>query len=136
MKTAHQPGHPPELAPLLDIDQRKILLIHSDTTDNGGLALLILWGRNWHSGDNVDLFDRNGLRTPMQWDALAERWFSDADHKLYAPVIKDEVYGFKRVNVAAGKLTQIHCLTVCAAMIRVRKRALFGRGLCLEGFQF
>lgn len=62
----------------------------------------LYYGDEIGMGDNVDLFDRNGVRTPMQWDESPNAGFSNADPELlYAPVIKDEVYGYQKVNVAA-----------------------------------
>jgi maltose alpha-D-glucosyltransferase/alpha-amylase len=50
-------------------------------------------------GDNIRLHDRSGVRTPMQWDTGLHAGFSFAS-EIYAPVIDDPVYGYKRVNVA------------------------------------
>ncbi len=117
------------LAPLLDNDQRKILLMHSMLLTMVGSPFLY-YGDEIGMGDNVDLFDRNGLRTPMQWDGSLNAGFSDADPaKLYAPVIKDEVYAFQRVNVAAQEADPDSLLNRLRHMIRVRKEyVLFGRG--------
>ena len=117
------------LAPLLDNDQRKILLMHSMLLTMVGSPFLY-YGDEIGMGDDVDLFDRNGLRTPMQWDGSLNAGFSDADPaKLYAPVIKDEVYGYQWVNVAAQEADPDSLLNRLRHMIRVRKEhALFGRG--------
>jgi maltose alpha-D-glucosyltransferase/alpha-amylase len=66
----------------------------------------------------------------MQWDGSLNAGFSEADPaKLYAPVIKDEVYGYQRVNVAAQEADPDSLLNRLRHMIRVRKEhALFGRG--------
>jgi len=121
------------LAPLLDNDQRKILLMHSMLLTMVGSPFLY-YGDEIGMGDNVNLFDRNGLRTPMQWDDSLNAGFSDADpEKLYAPVIKDDVYGFQRVNVAAQEADPDSLLNRLRHMIRVRKEHPFWqRGLCLE----
>jgi maltose alpha-D-glucosyltransferase/alpha-amylase len=113
----------------MDNDQRKILLMHSMLLTMVGSPFLY-YGDEIGMGDNVDLFDRNGLRTPMQWEGSLNAGFSDADpEKLYAPVIKDEVYGFKRVNVAAQEADPDSLLNCLRHMIRVRKEhVLFGRG--------
>ncbi len=117
------------LAPLLDSDQRKILLMHSMLLTMVGSPFLY-YGDEIGMGDNVSLFDRNGVRTPMQWDGSRNAGFSDADpEKLYAPVIKDEVYGYQWVNVAAQEADPNSLLNHLRHMIRVRKeQPLFGRG--------
>jgi maltose alpha-D-glucosyltransferase/alpha-amylase len=50
-------------------------------------------------GDNIWLDDRNGVRTPMQWDSSPQGGFSRAK-TTYAPVIADGENGYQRVNVA------------------------------------
>ena len=52
------------LAPLMDNDQRKILLMHSLLLTMGGSPFLH-YGDEIGMGDNIWLEDRNGLRTPM-----------------------------------------------------------------------
>ena len=55
-------------------------------------------------GDNIWLPDRNGVRTPMQWDASPNAGFSAAAaDKLYAPVISEGEYSYQRINVSAEK---------------------------------
>lgn len=117
------------LAPLLDNDSRKILLMHSMLLTMVGSPFLY-YGDEIGMGDDVDLFDRNGLRTPMQWDDSPNAGFSDVDPvKLYAPVIKDEFYGYQKVNVAAQEKDPNSLLNCLRHMIRVRKEhLLFGRG--------
>lgn len=117
------------LAPLLGNDQRKILLMHSMLLTMVGSPFLY-YGDEIGMGDNVDLFDRNGVRTPMQWDESPNAGFSNADPELlYAPVIKDEVYGYQKVNVAAQEKDPNSLLNQLRHMIQVRKgQAIFGRG--------
>ncbi|HMQ53211.1 MAG TPA: alpha-glucosidase C-terminal domain-containing protein, partial [Anaerolineae bacterium] len=55
-------------------------------------------------GDNIDLFDRNGVRTPMQWTGEPGAGFSSADPaEFWAPLIDDETYGYQKVNVEAQR---------------------------------
>ncbi|MCO6449261.1 MAG: maltose alpha-D-glucosyltransferase [Caldilineales bacterium] len=89
------------LAPLLDNDRRKIELLNSLLFTLPG-SPIIYYGDEIGMGDDIWLHDRNGVRTPMQWDGSANAGFSDAD-SLYAPVISDEVFGYQRVNVVAQK---------------------------------
>ena len=53
-------------------------------------------------GDNIWLFDRNGVRTPMQWNDQPGAGFSEADpDDFWAPLIDDDTFGYQQVNVAA-----------------------------------
>jgi len=87
------------LAPLLDNDRRQIELLHSLLFTLPGSPILY-YGDEIGMGDNIALPDRNGVRTPMQWDGSTNAGFSTAA-RLYAPVIDDPIYGYRRVNVAA-----------------------------------
>lgn len=117
------------LAPLLDGDTRKILLMHSLLLTMGGSPFLY-YGDEIGMGDNITLFDRNGLRTPMQWDASPNGGFSTALlEQLYAPPIFDPVYGYAQVNAAAQQADPHSLLNQIRHMIAVRKRhPLFGLG--------
>lgn len=117
------------LAPLLDNDPRKILLMHSLLLTMVGSPFLY-YGDEIGMGDDVSLFDRNGLRTPMQWDAGPNAGFSDAPaEKLYAPVISDPVYGYQRVNVASQEADPDSLLNRLRHLIFTRKKLdVFGWG--------
>lgn len=87
------------LAPLMNNDRRKIELLNSMLFSLPGTPVLY-YGDEIGMGDNIALFDRNGVRTPMQWSAEKNGGFSAAD-STYAPVIADPIYGYEKVNVAA-----------------------------------
>ena len=65
------------LAPLLDGDRRKIELLNSMLFTLPGSAI-IYYGDEIGMGDNIWLKDRDGVRTPMQWDASPNAGFSSA----------------------------------------------------------
>jgi maltose alpha-D-glucosyltransferase/alpha-amylase len=81
-------------------------------------------------GDNIWLDDRDGVRTPMQWSAGTNADFSTAEPgALYAPVIDDEVYGYRQVNVEAQRADASSLYHLMRHMIRVRKeQPALGRG--------
>jgi maltose alpha-D-glucosyltransferase/alpha-amylase len=81
-------------------------------------------------GDNIHLGDRNGVRTPMQWNADRNAGFSKADpSKLYLPVIFDSIYGYHATNVEAQVQTPSSLAHWMKHMISIRKKhPAFGRG--------
>jgi maltose alpha-D-glucosyltransferase/alpha-amylase len=117
------------LAPLLDNDRRKIELANSLLFTMPG-SPVVYYGDEIGMGDNILLFDRNGVRTPMQWDAGLNAGFSTASPlHLYSPVIDDPIYGPEQVNVDAQRDDPGSLLNLMRKMIRVRKRyPSFGRG--------
>jgi maltose alpha-D-glucosyltransferase/alpha-amylase len=86
------------LAPLLDNDARKIMLANRLLFSLPGTPFLY-YGDEIGMGDNVDLPDRNGVRTPMQWDASLNGGFSDYPQP-WVPVIEREPFSPASVNVA------------------------------------
>ncbi len=117
------------LAPLLENDRRKILLMNSLLFTMGGSPFLY-YGDEIGMGDDIWLDDRNGIRTPMQWDDSPNAGFSSASKdKLYAPVIRDATYGFDKLNVSAQMQDPRSLLNQVRHMIAVRKQYLaFGLG--------
>jgi maltose alpha-D-glucosyltransferase/alpha-amylase len=119
------------LAPLLDNDQRKIELANSLLFTLPGSPVLY-YGDEIGMGDNIWLDDRDGLRTPMQWSDGPNAGFSTTDPaRLYNPVIDDDPFGYRRVNVQAQRADPDSLLNTVRHMIRVRKQhPAFGRGDC------
>ena len=81
-------------------------------------------------GDNIWLEDRDGVRTPMQWSAAPNAGFSGADPAtLYCPVLDDDTYGYRRLNVEAQRADPASLLNKMREMIRIRHaHPTFGRG--------
>jgi maltose alpha-D-glucosyltransferase/alpha-amylase len=117
------------LATLLDNDRRRIELMNGMLMSLPGTPS-IYYGDEIGMGDNINLGDRNGVRTPMQWSGGWNGGFSAADpEKLYAPLIQDPVYGFPAVNVLSQKRTQHSLLNWMGRLIAVRKTThAFGSG--------
>jgi maltose alpha-D-glucosyltransferase/alpha-amylase len=87
------------LAPLLGNNQYLIELANSLLFTLPG-SPVIYYGDEIGMGDNIWLPDRNGVRTPMQWDDGLNAGFSKANpDKLYSPVISEEPYNPQIVNV-------------------------------------
>jgi maltose alpha-D-glucosyltransferase/alpha-amylase len=113
------------LAPLLDNDRRKIELAHSLLFTLPGSPVLY-YGDEIGMGENLSLPDRNGVRTPMQWDSSSYAGFSSVPP--YAPFPNGE-YAPAFVNVAAQRNDPRSLLQRLRHMLAIRKRHhVFGRG--------
>ena len=109
------------LAPLLDNDRRKIELAYSLLFTLPG-SPNIYYGDEIGMGDNIWLPDRDGVRTPMQWENSPMAGFSQADYPdLYAPIIDNETYGPEWVNVAAQRADPGSLYNALRKMISIRK---------------
>ena len=91
---------------------------------------IMYYGDEIGMGDNIYLGDRNGVRTPMQWNSDRNAGFSRCDPaRLYFPVIMDPIYGYQVVNVEAQLADQSSLLHWTRNMIALRKLfQVFGRG--------
>jgi maltose alpha-D-glucosyltransferase / alpha-amylase len=109
------------LAPLLDNDRRKMELMNGMLMSLPGTPI-VYYGDEIGMGDNVNLGDRNGVRTPMQWSGGWNGGFSAADPEmLYAPLLLNPVYGFQAINVLSQKRFDHSLLSWMKLLIRVRK---------------
>jgi maltose alpha-D-glucosyltransferase / alpha-amylase len=117
------------LAPLLNDDPRKIELAHSLLFSLPG-SPFIYYGDEIGMGDNVELADRNGVRTPMQWSAENNAGFSKASPEdLYAPVVAGEPFGPAHVNAEIQRNDPRSLWSTIRAMIATRSRfKAFGSG--------
>jgi maltose alpha-D-glucosyltransferase/alpha-amylase len=117
------------LAPLVDNNRRRIELLNSLLLSFPGTPILY-YGDEIGMGDNIYLGDRNGVRTPMQWNADRNAGFSMATPaRLYSPVIMDPVGGYEAVNVEAQQGDPSSLLNWMRNMIALRKLfSVFGRG--------
>jgi maltose alpha-D-glucosyltransferase/alpha-amylase len=117
------------LAPLVDNNRRRIELLNSLLMSFPGTPI-IYYGDEIGMGDNIYLGDRNGVRTPMQWNGDRNAGFSTAvPARLYSPVIMDPVWGYEAINVEAQQGDPSSLLSWMRNMIALRKLfSVFGRG--------
>src|ERR1700742_2622091 len=117
------------LAPLVDNNRRRIELLNSLLFSFPGTPIMY-YGDEIGMGDNIYLGDRNGVRTPMQWNSDRNAGFSKAvPAKLYFPVIMDPIWGYQAINVEAQQSDPSSLLHWTRNMIALRKLfRVFGRG--------
>ena len=117
------------LAPMMDNDRRQIELLNGLIMSMPGTPI-VYYGDEIGMGDNIYLGDRNGVRTPMQWNGDRNAGFSAADpERLYAPVISNAVYGSQAINVDSQQRSEHSLLRWMKALIELRNSfQVFGRG--------
>jgi maltose alpha-D-glucosyltransferase / alpha-amylase len=113
------------LSPLLDNDRRKIELVNSLLFTLPG-SPIIYYGDEIGMGDNIELPDRNGVRTPMQWDASSNGGFTAG--KPFTELVQGNL-GYQRVNVVGQVADPDSLFHTVSHMVHVRKgHPTFGRG--------
>lgn len=117
------------LAPLVDGDERRIRLLHALLLALPGSPVLY-YGDEIGMGDNIWLTDRDGVRTPMQWDATAGAGFSTADPERFTfPLIDSPGYTPAERNVAAQQADPASLLNWLREMLATRREhPVFGLG--------
>lgn len=117
------------LAPLMGNNRRKIELMNILLFSLPGTPI-IYYGDEIGMGDNYYLGDRNGVRTPMQWNQDRNAGFSMASpQKLYLPVIIEAEYHYESINVENQESNSSSLLWWMRRTIAMRKNfKAFGSG--------
>ena len=117
------------LTPLLENNRQKLELAHSLLFSLPG-SPIIYYGDELGMGDNIWMHDRNGVRTPMQWDGSENAGFSKAPTEtLYSPLIRDDPFGVQKVNADDQQKNPHSLWNTIRKMIATRKgHPAFGRG--------
>jgi maltose alpha-D-glucosyltransferase/alpha-amylase len=117
------------LAPLLGNDRNKIELMNVLLFSMRGTPV-VYYGDEIGMGDNYYLGDRDGVRTPMQWNEDRNAGFSTSNpQRLYLPVIIDPEYKYESINVETQNHNANSLLWWMRRIINMRKRyKAFGRG--------
>jgi maltose alpha-D-glucosyltransferase/alpha-amylase len=117
------------LAPMMENDRRRIELLNGLLLSMPGTPI-IYYGDEIGMGDNVYLGDRNGVRTPMQWNGGWNAGFSSSDpERLYSPLISNPVYGYQAVNVDSQRRSEHSLLSWTKSVIQTRNSSrVFSRG--------
>ena len=113
------------LAPIMRNDRRKIEVVNSLLFTLPGSPILY-YGDEIGMGDNLNLPDRNGVRTPMQWDNSPNAGFSTG--KPFSELVKGDL-GYQQTNVASQLNDPSSLFRCIKRMIAIRKEhAAFGSG--------
>jgi maltose alpha-D-glucosyltransferase/alpha-amylase len=117
------------LASLMEGDRRRIQLMSGLLMSLPG-SPIVYYGDEIGMGDNVYLGDRNGVRTPMQWNSGINAGFSTADpERLWLPLVSNALYGYQAVNVESQQRNATSLLNWMRRLIEVRRQTrVFGRG--------
>ena len=131
------------LAPMIG-DQRHLEFAYSMLFSLPGTPVL-RYGDEIGMGDDLSLNERDAVRTPMQWSDEPQAGFSTSK-KIVHPVIKDGVWSYERINVAAQRRDPNSLLNWTVSMIRMRKECpeigwgnfevLNTRNPCVLGLRF
>lgn len=106
------------LAPLLDNDHRKIKLANSLLFTLPG-SPIVYYGDEIGMGENLDLPDRNGVRTPMQWDDSPHGGFTIGTP--FTEMVQGE-YDYQNVNVDSQIKKTDSLFHTIQKMITLRKK--------------
>lgn len=117
------------LAPLMQNDRRRIELMKGLLFSLPGTPVLY-YGDEIGMGDNFFLGDRNGVRTPMQWNSDRNAGFSKTNpQRLYLPLIIDPEYHYEAINVEAQLNNTNSLLWWMKRLLSMRKHyKAFSRG--------
>jgi maltose alpha-D-glucosyltransferase/alpha-amylase len=107
------------LAPMLGNDRKKLELAFSLLFSLPGTPMM-QYGDEIGIGDDLRLPERECARTPMQWTSERHGGFSRG-RRVVRPVIDDETYGYKRVNVGDQRRDPDSLLNWTERIIRMRK---------------
>jgi maltose alpha-D-glucosyltransferase/alpha-amylase len=112
------------LAPLMANNRKKIELLNNLLFSFPGTPV-IYYGDEIGMGDNFYLGDRDGVRTPMQWNSDRNSGFSRSNpQKLFLPVIIDPQYHYELVNVEMQSQNRSSLLWWTKRIISTRKKHL------------
>jgi maltose alpha-D-glucosyltransferase/alpha-amylase len=117
------------LAPLLQSHRRKIELMNGLLLSLPGTPV-VYYGDEIGMGDNIYLGDRNGVRTPMQWNGERNAGFSSANpQRLFLPLVIDPEFHFQSINVETQQGNVHSLLWWMKYLFALRRRhQAFGRG--------
>ena len=109
------------LAPLLNGDVQKIELLYAILFSLPG-SPIVYYGDEIGMGDNTNLNDRDGVRTPMQWSSRTNAGFSKRlNGELFLPIIDSEKFNYVDINVEEQENNPNSLLNKVKKLIEIRK---------------
>jgi maltose alpha-D-glucosyltransferase/alpha-amylase len=106
---------------MLGGDRRRIELAYSLQLTMPGTSV-IRYGEEIGMGDNLDLPEREAIRTPMQWNGGPGAGFSRADPAQFvAPLVTSGLYAYQKVNVTDQRLDPNSLLTWFERTLHARR---------------
>jgi maltose alpha-D-glucosyltransferase/alpha-amylase len=120
------------LAPMLGNDRRRLEMAYALQFSLPGTPV-IRYGDEIGMGEDLALPERNAIRTPMQWSDAPHGGFSTTTRKrdLRRPVIDDDEFGYRHVNVDAQQRDPSSLLSwFQRALLTLRECPEFGIGTC------
>ncbi len=117
------------LAPLLENDRRLIELLHGLLLSLPGSPFLY-YGDELGMGDEYLLRDRDGVRTPMQWEPGPTAGFSTADPaSYYLPIVATPGFDSDTINVLNEMEDDTSLLNQIRRLLDIRRKlGVFGTG--------
>ena len=110
------------LAPLMENDMNKLRFIKGLLFSLPGTPILY-YGDEIGMGDNIQLNDRDGVRTPMQWNDSVNAGFSEAPSEfLHVPVIDEGEFSYTKVNVQSNENNPNSIFNFIKKLIKTRKK--------------
>jgi maltose alpha-D-glucosyltransferase/alpha-amylase len=105
------------LAPMLG-NPRQLRMAYSLLFSLPGTPV-IRYGDEIGMGEDLDLPERDAVRTPMQWADAPQAGFSTCAKTIH-PIVSEGPYSYRRVNVEAQRRDPESLLNFTAALIRLR----------------
>jgi maltose alpha-D-glucosyltransferase / alpha-amylase len=118
------------LTPLMGGERKRIELLNALVLSLRG-SPVVYYGDELGMGDNTFLGDRNGVRTPMQWNSDRNAGFSRAEHhRLFLPPISEGRYSYRFINAEAQDRDPHSLLNFMRRLLSLRNQyaSVFGRG--------
>ncbi|MCE3267252.1 MAG: alpha amylase catalytic region [Solirubrobacterales bacterium] len=107
------------LPPMLEGDQRRIRMVYSLMFSLPGTPVLF-YGEEIGMAENLDIEGRYSVRAPMQWSNEPRGGFTESEEPC-RPVVEDDRFGFRRVNVAAQRRDPDSMLNWMERLVRRRR---------------